>query len=966
MRSRWNTVAFLAALVLGCALSGVVAAQEQEDFIESPPPPIVFAEEGDEVTLGPVVVADDYAEDAAFEWTFDDEEVGDDAELVIDEVGEDDFGVYTVVVSHEDFEDEAFEVTLSEPMLVVTPPESEVRDWLGEEVTLGPAEVLEEIEDEVTYEWFFEGESIGDDATYTIPSLSHDDAGVYTLLVDHPDMDSAEFEIEVSVIQLIERYPLPLILVEEGQEDVVLGPIGVPDDFEDGMSFEWTFEDEVVSTDPYITFSEITRDVVGRYTVEVDHPEFAERDEYETPEVLEIDFVIPEPLRNFRATTGDADITSDVMLTWDNPIGIEVEEISIYRQTGSFPEEPGDGDEVFVGDGDEEEYRDTGTQEGEEYFYALFAELDIEGIPFFEFASDSYYLTDTLYARGVPGVDSAGYVTDVFSPDRPVDLGYSQITIEPTVSMGDMVASGQPESFMNPSDYEISFESDVHELPFARRPAVGVHINDNKFTYLHPQEEPAVGGGRRGRPRRGRVGRIEHLDLPDIPFFGQMFNDLVLAANGYVTTGQALYNLETINTAAAVYTADDVYDQEVSYRVEPLYEYDSSFELGRGIRRDSTDNFPSLESHFNVPRVSFSFANLSTSAGGEMWAKQRDDRVVITFDKIPEQGQGFAPKPNTAQLELFFDGTIRYTYRSLNADDMVIGISDGRGVPGYFESDGSFQRVDAETGAGLTEFRVLPPPPPLSVDRVAPQIVEAGETVQFDIGARAEDLGTPSLEAFDLPPGAEFTINGSSGTFVWETTPADTGIYDVRFCAEIEDHRVCRTVVILVYDDDTRPVAGDARLEPEQLRAGQPIVANYQFVDPLGRSESNSQIYWYRNGAFVSSLEGHSRVPGEMVHEGDRWYFGVIPRNAMGIRGRPAFSRTGTTDRAPEEDEDPLNLDVNNDGEVDSRDIQIIINDLLGLEIDPAYDTDVNRDGVTDATDLQLVINYVLGLPLQE
>ncbi|MFO7775390.1 MAG: dockerin type I domain-containing protein [Candidatus Hydrogenedentota bacterium] len=962
MRSLWNTVAFFAAIALGCALSGVVEAQEQEEFIETPPAPIVFAEVGEEVTLGPVVVAEDFAEGAAFEWLFDDEEVGEEAELVIEEVAEEDFGIYTVVVSHDDFEDEVFEVELSEPRIVLTPPESEVREWLGEEVTLGPVEVVEAIEEDVSFEWFFEGEPVGTEASFTIPALTDEDTGVYTLVVDHPDLEEAEFEVEVSAIQLIERYPLPLILVEEGQEDVLLGPIDVPDDFEGGMSFEWTFEDEVVSTDSYISFPEITRDVVGTYTVEVDHPAFAEREEYETPEIIEIEFVIPEPLRNFRATTGD--MTSDVMLTWDNPIGIDVEEISIYRQTGAFPEEPGDGEEVFVGEGDEEQYRDTGTQEGQEYFYALFAELNIEGIPFFEFAEDSFYLTDTLYARGVPGVDSAGYVTDVFSPERPVNLGYSQITIEPTVSLSDALASGQPEFYMNPSDYEISFESDVHELPFARDPGIGVHINDDKFAFLHPQEEPAVGDGRPGRPRRGRVGRIEELELPDIPFFGQMFNDFVLGANGYVTTGESLYTLETIDTAEAIYAADETYDEDISFQVEPLYELDSSFELGRGIRRDSPDNFPSLETHFNVPRISFSFADLSTTAAGEMWAKQLDDRVVLTFDKIPEQGQGFAPKPNTAQLELFFDGTIRYTYRDLNADDMVIGISDGRGVPGFFEADGTFQRVDAETGTGLTEFRVLPPPPPISISRVAPQIIEAGDTVQFDISAAAEEGGAPSLEASALPPGAEFTVSGSSGAFVWETVPGDAGVYDVTFCAETEEHQTCQTVVILVYDDDTRPVAGNVRLEPGQITAGQPIEAKYEFLDPSGTSEVNSRFYWYRNGAFVSALEGHSSVPGEMVQEGDRWYFAVVPRNAIGITGRPVFSKTGTTDRAPGEDEDRFALDVNDDGQVDSLDIQIIINDLLGLEIDPTYNTDVNGDGVTDAVDLQFVINHVLGLPL--
>ncbi|MFO7775427.1 MAG: carboxypeptidase regulatory-like domain-containing protein [Candidatus Hydrogenedentota bacterium] len=63
-------------------------------------------------------------------------------------------------------------------------------------------------------------------------------------------------------------------------------------------------------------------------------------------------------------------------------------------------------------------------------------------------------------------------------------------------------------------------------------------------------------------------------------------------------------------------------------------------------------------------------------------------------------------------------------------------------------------------------------------------------------------------------------------------------------------------------------------------------------------------------------------------------------------------------------DEDPEHhpADVNRDGEVDARDIQIVINDLLGLEINPDYDTDVLNNDTVDARDLQHVINVVLGI----
>ncbi|MFP4172563.1 MAG: carboxypeptidase regulatory-like domain-containing protein [Candidatus Hydrogenedentota bacterium] len=63
-------------------------------------------------------------------------------------------------------------------------------------------------------------------------------------------------------------------------------------------------------------------------------------------------------------------------------------------------------------------------------------------------------------------------------------------------------------------------------------------------------------------------------------------------------------------------------------------------------------------------------------------------------------------------------------------------------------------------------------------------------------------------------------------------------------------------------------------------------------------------------------------------------------------------------------DEDPEHhpADVNEDRRVDARDIQIVINDLLGLDINPDYDTDVLNNDTVDARDLQYVINVVLGI----
>lgn len=50
--------------------------------------------------------------------------------------------------------------------------------------------------------------------------------------------------------------------------------------------------------------------------------------------------------------------------------------------------------------------------------------------------------------------------------------------------------------------------------------------------------------------------------------------------------------------------------------------------------------------------------------------------------------------------------------------------------------------------------------------------------------------------------------------------------------------------------------------------------------------------------------------------------------------------------------------DVNDDGEVNVQDLQLVINDALARETSPA--TDVNEDTITDAADVQVVINAIL------
>ncbi len=54
--------------------------------------------------------------------------------------------------------------------------------------------------------------------------------------------------------------------------------------------------------------------------------------------------------------------------------------------------------------------------------------------------------------------------------------------------------------------------------------------------------------------------------------------------------------------------------------------------------------------------------------------------------------------------------------------------------------------------------------------------------------------------------------------------------------------------------------------------------------------------------------------------------------------------------------------DVNGDGVVNASDIQLVINEVLGIPINPDYEPDVTGSGDVDAEDIQFVINRVLGI----
>jgi hypothetical protein len=201
-----------------------------------------------------------------------------------------------------------------------------------------------------------------------------------------------------------------------------------------------------------------------------------------------------------------------------------------------------------------------------------------------------------------------------------------------------------------------------------------------------------------------------------------------------------------------------------------------------------TDYEESLADHFDTPRISALFDDL-TPAGGTVSWKQLADRAAVTYEDVPEYGTG---NSNTFQIEMFFDGQIRITWLSMDCGDAVVGLSEGTGIPGDFiESDISAAGPCEEPPlrillpGGLPEY--LEPGVPTTFNV---QIVDGNESYvpdtgilhyRYDGGSFLTSPLTPvggTLYEATLPPPAcddtpEYYVSaeGDGGSMV--TSPAD-------------------------------------------------------------------------------------------------------------------------------------------------------------------------------------------------
>ncbi len=205
-------------------------------------------------------------------------------------------------------------------------------------------------------------------------------------------------------------------------------------------------------------------------------------------------------------------------------------------------------------------------------------------------------------------------------------------------------------------------------------------------------------------------GSCYSFSTPEIPdFFTEFFasdNDTdflrlsftpVGSADFYAGCSETIASLPTDPAGGTPISLSDDSSQEITLAggaTVSLYgvDYGSFFVGSNGyvtFTGGDSDYTETVADHFSLPRISALFDDLNPAAGGTIGWQQLADRVVVTYQGVPEYSTS---NSNTFQIEMLFDGTININYLDIAAVDGLAGLSAGNGVsPDFFETDLSAQ-----------------------------------------------------------------------------------------------------------------------------------------------------------------------------------------------------------------------------------------------------------------------------------
>ncbi len=378
------------------------------------------------------------------------------------------------------------------------------------------------------------------------------------------------------------------------------------------------------------------------------------------------------------------------------------------------------------------------------------------------------------------------------------------------------------------------------------------------------------------------------------------------------TSTGSIYSFSIAPDGLVNYTLSDVEFPFFGKKYSTFYIGGNGYISFSPVGLESTDNFPTLESHFSIPRISFLFSDLAPDTSGEVWIKRMNDRVVVTFDKVPKNNANGVPNPysggnpgSSVQVELFFSGHIRITYLQLDPNYTIVGLSDGRGIP----VDPSTIIEGAPSLNRYVDFTSLPSSSKvLSINPLPIFITLPNQFLSFEVTTMYTGELIPYLFAQwlrDEPPPFSDLRNGT-GKFSWTPNLEDGGSYYLRIIAQQGYQYAYQDVRINVNLAEIKPEAVNLRISSllpaedtmatRMVSAGRPLVASYDYIhplmttDPAKYAEGLSILYWFRNHEVISALTNYRTVPANVTRGGDIWYFRVIPVTISGIFGNEVMS----------------------------------------------------------------------------
>lgn len=519
-----------------------------------------------------------------------------------------------------------------------------------------------------------------------------------------------------------------------------------------------------------------------------------------------------------------------------------------------------------------------------------------------------------LYAYADGGADPADPLTEAFE----IDL-YEYLPDIPDVSQF-VDLTGCQLTFTPVGSPVFPSSSNLYYTDYNRYEAT---VTKGHFAFPVAREDAY--GGAYSIPMRDEWATWWYFWAP-FPFFGGRYNEFYISSNGFVS-----------------------------------FEY---------VMPWTEESFPSIESHFAVQRISFLFADLNPSAGGDIWLRYLDDRVAVTFEYVPEWlpfSDVFPQSPwsSSVQLEMFYSGTVRITYLDLGVMNAVCGLSDGRGVP--IVAADIFPNVDrVEIKTDLSELPEAGTR--LSIQPIPYQNEWAGDTVQFDVSTNPPNAGAVLTAEWDVPGAVPFVDNSDgTGRFEWNSPLDLQGEYRVRIHARAGTEEAFQDVTLYLSRPDVRPEARNVLLRSENpmedpsanrtVDSDSSLTAEYTYYHPLESDASGEYgqsiplVYWFRNEVLVPAFTNHFVVPASVTEAGEEWFFAVIPRTLYGVRGEEVLSPIvaivafpSISSVAPTSGPAAGGTTLTLTGERLDRPVSVIFGGIAGLNLRSISDTEVQVD----------------------